>query len=421
MAYQPGCGNYMTIKTGDTCDMIVDTYKLGSLTQLFNLNPDLNYAKCSTLNVGQTLCVGSGTTQVQPQAQPQAQSTEKYGLMSRLKNNRPLGVYYESWGEYRLSDIQPPINIVFLSFTKPDCTYTKGSNTFANTGLDFEVLFGQVKNSINLLKSRGIIVMLSIGGAGYKNWDGCNYDAIANLSNDLGVDGLDIDWEPESTSSAGKLAGIIESMKKIIPNGLISMAGYSTGAYINKYADSKPSGSSYKGVNAPGIQSHGNQLDFITIMSYDAGSYDNYNPIDSFNSYRDIYKGPLLLGFQPPPEGWGGGKITSELINKYTNALVSDKNAGVFVWSYKKNTLSPSPSTMEIINIVNGIFKNDPIPPQTQQQPPPKTQQQPPAKTQNNIADFIDMIKSSSTYTTIVIVVFIFIIISSSLSVFLSK
>ena len=368
-----GCDNYMTIKEGDTCDMIVDKYKVGNLEQLYNLNPGLNYAKCSDLQIGQQLCVGKGKQQPQPvisyttttyaPVKPQQQPLViGGGLKNRLGNNRPIGVYYESWGGYKLGEVSAPINIVVLSFAYPDCKYTKGSNTFEGTGLEFSNKVSDVKNTIMQLHTKGIIVMLGVGGATFVNWDGVNYKALSDLASDLGVDGIDIDWEPaDNRRNPNDLSGIIKKMREIFPNGLISLAGYGAGAYTTNVND-------LRGINSVGIKSDGDKLDFINIMSYDSGDYEtSYKPIDSFNAYRAIYKGPLLLGFQSPPEGWGSGKITLDLVKKYTTVIAQDPNAGAFMWSYK-NDDKKAPSRPDIINTVNSIFNNSPVLP-IQQKP----------------------------------------------------
>ena len=87
-------------------------------------------------------------------------------LQKILKNSRPLGVYFQSWSSnwastasnLDLSKIDLPINLVFLSFANPSCSYIKGSNTFAGTGLDFSSDFLVVKNSIDILKKKELLL-----------------------------------------------------------------------------------------------------------------------------------------------------------------------------------------------------------------------------------------------------------------------
>ena len=75
---------------------------------------------------------------------------------------RTIGAYYESWsanwavnGEtHDLVKINPSINIIYLSFAHPNCSYTKGSNSFTGTGLQFSSNFDVIKNAIQILKNK---------------------------------------------------------------------------------------------------------------------------------------------------------------------------------------------------------------------------------------------------------------------------
>jgi hypothetical protein len=176
-------------------------------------------------------------------------------------------------------------------------------------------------------------------------------------------------------------------------------------------------------------------LDLINIMSYDTNGYEPiFNPIESFNSYRAVYKGPLLLGFQPPIEGWGNGKITYDLVKKYINAIVADQNSGMFVWAYKKTSLPGHPTTKEMIDIAYDIFKNNPVQLQAppQQAPPQQDQlqqgqsqqiksQQVQQQVQSNEKsfDFIEWINSKEEYKIGAIVILVCIVLFSILSVIL--
>ena len=66
-------------------------------------------------------------------------------LSSKLNGHRPLGVYTQSWSSgwtstassMDLAQIPAPINLVYIAFATPNCTYTAGSNSWAGTGIDF--------------------------------------------------------------------------------------------------------------------------------------------------------------------------------------------------------------------------------------------------------------------------------------------
>lgn len=288
-------------------------------------------------------------------------------LQKLLNNQRPLCVYYQSWSANWASDpanldltkIPSPINIVILSFVNPSCSYRKGANTWSGTGLDFSSDFGVVKGSIQLLKQKGFIVMIAVGGATYP-FTTFNPQNIADLANDLGVDGVDIDWEPAGgASESAKLGPIISQMRSVLPNALLSLAGFSVGCYgRGEFASAQP-GSSNTGMNIDGLQSNGKQLDFINIMSYDASNV--YDPLIAFKAYRTYYSGPLLLGCEVPPEAWGGHILTLPEVESYSQCVINDPQLnGIFVWSYQK---PGTPSCMDIIKTANNILQNKPINP----------------------------------------------------------
>ena len=303
-------------------------------------------------------------------------------LQEKLNWNRPIATYFESWssvwssiaGSFDLTNIPSPINLVFLAFATPACNYIQGSYSWKGTGLDFSSDFSVVKNSISLLRQRGVVTMLSVGGASY-SYDTFNPDNIAALAQDLGVDGVDIDWEPsDGANSASQLGPIIQQMRsrlcleqdkqgsclvQVQTTSLLSIAAFSVGAYVDHFSNGTPTGGPYVGMSAPGLISNGHQLDFINIMSYDASN--EYDPTYSFKAYRDLYKGPLLLGFEIPPESWGGHVITLPEVVKQSQFILTDdnENNGVFTWSYQK---AGTPSSIEILNTAKNIFDSSPFP-----------------------------------------------------------
>jgi chitinase len=78
-----------------------------------------------------------------------------------------------------------------LSFAKPDCTYTKGSLSFAGTGLEFTAAGSTVKAAVAKLKAvhANTRVLLAVGGGSYKNWQALNGRCLQGLVNDFGLDG----------------------------------------------------------------------------------------------------------------------------------------------------------------------------------------------------------------------------------------
>jgi hypothetical protein len=313
-------------------------------------------------------------------------------LSQKLKFKRMIAVYYQTWSApwssnsstFDLSLIPTSINTVFLSFVQPNCTFTSGSNSWSGTGLDFSSEFSVVKSSIDILHARNCIVMLSVGGATF-SWDTFNVANLFALVEDLGADGIDIDFEPvNGVDSANTLSPIISSLRSVLGNQyLLSLTGFSVGAYGQGEFTNSPPSSIYTGLCIPGLQSKGNLLDFINIMSYDASPV--FEPLVAFKAYRTLFNGPINLGAEVSPEAWGGHVITLDEVSTYGVNAISDSsiNNGFFVWSYQKQG---TPSCIDMINHVVSIFNSTPQPtPQPPPQPPkptpPKPTPQPPKPT----------------------------------------
>jgi mannan endo-1,4-beta-mannosidase len=283
-------------------------------------------------------------------SKPLPQTPVNLKLTTLLNGKSPIGTYYQSWSanwasdpnNLDLSKIEPPINIVNISFCYANCTYQKGSYSWEGTGLAFSSDFSTVKKSIEILKSKGVIVMLSVGGATYP-FTFYRPENVAYLCEDLGCNGIDIDWEDEHGFE--RFGEIISVTKKAYPNGCISCAGFSVGAYgEGNFKNSQP-GSPRTGMNIQGLKSDGKYLDWINIMTYDASPV--FNPIEAFKAYRSFYSGPLLIGEEVPPEAWGGNVITLEKVKEHSEYVKSQgRENGIFTWSYQK---PGTPSSKEIL------------------------------------------------------------------------
>lgn len=271
--------------------------------------------------------------------------------------SKKTAVYFPSWSnpwtssasDNELSNLKsemPELDIVYLSFCRPNLSYRKGS--FDNTGLQFSSSFEVITESIRNLKSQGVTVMLSVGGGSY--WSATtdyNVQDCISLCNDLGCDGIDIDWEG-TVDRDYELTDAIRKTKQFIGSRKLSFAAFSTGAY------GKRPGSPYMGVNIDALTKVGSMLDWINIMAYDAGNWEMYNPISAFNCFRIYYEGPLHLGIQVGKQGWG-----DHLVSENEVAIICDRiskeviESGIFVWSYKKEG---TPSCQRVLEISRGIF-----------------------------------------------------------------
>lgn|SRR6185437_1229640 len=252
-----------------------------------------------------------------------------------------VGLYYPSWSSPWTSDptkmdlaLLTNVTIVNIAFVQPNIGYVKGSNSFAGTGLEFSQDFGVVAKAIGLLQQKGVKVMLSVGGSTY--WSTpqpFHTQNCIDLMNDLHCDGIDVDWEVGYSDRRSLTMAIQDLKQKGCP--LISFAGFSTGAYGSD-------GSQYMGMNIDAMENAGGDIAWVNIMSYDAGP--TYDALGAFTCYRIYYKGPLLLGFEPGPQSWGGYVETYDDVAKRTDWVKKDgpKN-GIFVWCKGKDTTgSPS-------------------------------------------------------------------------------
>jgi chitinase len=234
-----------------------------------------------------------------------------------------------------------------LAFARPDTTYTKGSYKFDQSVAGFEFVEGattnngqntftaqqatDLRNEIAALKARGTQVFVSIGGWSYSqgsSWSNFNPARVVDLVQDLGASGVDVDWEFSSSTcnkldaasfsctTDGQISSIISGLYNEIhsrgANIKISIAGWSTGAYYVKGTPFEEGlvqwGSPFGGVMYNVVKKQGNQIDFINLMSYDAGAY--YDPREGYLSYRAIYNGPINMGMEIAPEGAGGSTLT---------------------------------------------------------------------------------------------------------------
>ena len=274
-----------------------------------------------------------------------------------------IGGYYQSWSpkytvnasNLSLTNLPRYIKRVFLSFVDPNTTYVAGSNTFAGTGLEFTgtVEFNVVKQSLNLLRQRNpnVKVLLSVGGASY-NFKTVAPKSLIALMMDLTADGLDLDYEDWPDCSGmdtpnlkcgtdEPIIKLIQDVKSLLPAGkLLTFAAFSIGAYgttnfPSNHPDYLPAGQNTGRLVNP-FKKAGHLLDEVYIMSYDASNI--FKPQSAFLAFKDLIKdaSKLYLGFEIPPEAWGGHVLTvDEAINDATFVL-KQGGGGVFFWAIQK-------------------------------------------------------------------------------------
>ncbi len=70
--------------------------------------------------------------------------------------------YYETWSagwagagaDLDLASMPSYVNVIILSFARPDCSYTKGSLALAGTGLQFSSAGRVVRDAVAALRAR---------------------------------------------------------------------------------------------------------------------------------------------------------------------------------------------------------------------------------------------------------------------------
>ncbi|KAF8057665.1 endochitinase [Scenedesmus sp. PABB004] len=279
----------------------------------------------------------------------------------------PLVVaYYQTWSApwassgaaMDLAKIPSYINVVVVSFVKPDCTYTPGSLLLTGTGIDFSSSGPVVRDAIAALKAAqpNTRVMLAVGGATYTNFAGMNTGCIKALVDDFGFDGVDLDYEPTNSncvvSSGGvscatdaESVAVTAALRSALPAGryLLSTASWHVGAYgVGAFANAQPR-SVYTGVNlAMAASPAGQALDLINIMAYDAGNKAStgFDWSESYRAHRAVWpRQAVAIGVEIPPEAWGGNVITLPEVTtraNYARDQAGGAPYGLMLWSLQK-------------------------------------------------------------------------------------
>ncbi len=268
---------------------------------------------------------------------------------------RPVVVYHESWDEREVTKpaattlaVMPAyMNVVVLSFVKPDLIYT-GHLDISETGLQYKFSGEILKQSIALLKQRHpqTKVLLSVGSDAYLNWDALDVDAVANLVKDLGVDGVDIDYEPKDPvcglGGDGEVAcmtdstwtRIVRHLREVLPRPyILTVTGWNVGAFgEGAWAKSRPK-SDYTGIMLSLFRSpEAKMIDLVSVMAYDTGPGPEFDPYQAFLAYRHAFKGPLAIGIEVPPSPQGGPNYTVGMTETLVSKVATDPAAGAMLY-----------------------------------------------------------------------------------------
>lgn len=290
--------------------------------------------------------------------------------------------YYETWSEQWVSDpmqsglvksSQTP-SVIILAFMQPDATYTPGSFQLSGTGIQFPY----DGNTFKLVAQKfhethpNTKLLIAVGGATYTNWDKLNISAIVNVVKDFGLDGVDIDFEsyPNCTPNTAsgmqcttdqQLIGIINQLRAALPHPyLLTAAAWSIGAYgADQWKVSQPQGG-YTGMYLNPLRQAGTALDMLNVMSYDAGNKTStgYDPIEAYSAYKHYYHGKIAMGIEVSPEAWGGNVSSLSDVEKLANAVATQPNDGLMLWSLQKRPYGqPSAERPDANMILNSACK----------------------------------------------------------------
>lgn len=230
---------------------------------------------------------------------------------------RPFLAYHASWYEVAATRAEDTtiarlpgyITVLALAFAKPDARY-EGDLDLSGSGLQYPYSGQVLKRAVALLKRRNpqTKVILAVGGSGYPGWKQLDEGSIARLVQDLGLNGVDVDFEPlDPQCAAGQNGRIgcasdgdwvtyVDRLREALPRPLfLSVPGWSVGAYgEGEFAAALPR-SPWAGVMLNLLRSpSAAKIDLVSIMAYEAGP--SFRPGIAFRAYRTYWDGPLAIG-----------------------------------------------------------------------------------------------------------------------------
>lgn len=286
--------------------------------------------------------------------------------------------YYETWlaratwesATYSLANIPPYVTIIPLAFAKPDAVYTAGSYNFTGAGLGIAATKDVALGAIKLAQAKGQVILLSVGGATYPNFAGLRVNDLMALVKDLGVDGIDLDYEADTAGCSGlngsNLSCPTDSQMINVINGLrsgldqlqansgrkmyLTAAVWSIGAYGSAAFPTTQNGpvGTKSGLWVNPLRQVGNKFDSLFLMSYDAGNATStgYQPLNALKAYKALYTGPIYLGVEVPPEAWGGNVSTPSQVLANASTAAQGGAAGTMLWA------------LEVQGTANGVAVN---------------------------------------------------------------
>ncbi len=209
---------------------------------------------------------------------------------------------------------------------------------------------------IQALQKKGKKVLISLGGKDYLGWNLESpgiHEKLANSTkafvDKYGFDGVDVDCEQDYDTIAGqkkreKLSEFIIELRKRLPKGkyLITYAAWSIGAYGtpgHEHPEWDYPNSTRK-MEVPILTAVKDQLDWVSIMAYDAGA--SYNPIEALNAYKDLMGGSdkVVLGIHPGPQSWPQGYLYALTdVESWIKYALDNGFKGIMFWNLAEHDL----------------------------------------------------------------------------------
>ncbi|TDR48911.1 chitinase [Tahibacter aquaticus] len=257
-------------------------------------------------------------------------------------------------------DLYPNAEIDFSTITHLMVgRLTPNANGTVNTHFDIDASNGPIwaRAAATAAHAGGAKAILMVGGAGeYQGWVGAAAPAnrqtfVSNLlaaMDDLGYDGLDLDWEPIQTSDQPNFIALAQALRTQRPGMLLTVPV----GWVNANFSATPD---------PFFASIAPLFDQINVMTYDmAGAWEGWqswhssalagnggNTPSSVESSAEFYRRSGVprarLGIGIPfygtcwrnvngPRLFGGTVVASDNLLSYRNIMTSYYSAGVRQW-----------------------------------------------------------------------------------------
>ncbi len=361
---------------------------LVTIKYLYKMNINrVNWANSMWICIALLLSISCSEDVLEPTAMNSDPASKSDAVLENTNSNDPVILgYFPSWSENwaspgqgsKLRDVPEHVNHLFLAFARPNLRYTKGSYDLAGTGIQTPYNGQTLKESVDALRSKGIKVILSVGGETY--WGSSqaydiDYQQIKDLVDDMGFAGIDWDFEPNGSFATigdqinvDRFIEFFNQSRAIMPKGeyILACAPAGVGALggvvnddlaspfahsrrnivtgesdDNLYNGTQPNagislfGFSATGHMIPVMQAVGDKIDLIAFQGYNTGAATNRSIMyDAYRYYADTYGFKIAAGTHYPNEPWGPYyTYTYQTVGELSAHIASqDSQDGIMIW-----------------------------------------------------------------------------------------